>query len=187
MIQLHPIVNQAGLHLEYQAWSAERLYAPLVREDFNIDILDTWTGGVTFRYTANQRVLGMTSGLQTLTSLDDCQALDPWWEPSKIAHDDRCELWMPSDKFRELIVEHKTYLAVDSLVRRDSVVRWDYMGKIIYPCEINGQIVLLQAIQVKTSRDDVIVILDDVDYPLILSMNASYFKWELVKIAFGSI
>ena len=65
VIDLHPIANQPGLHLEYQAWSIERLYGPLLREDFNIDILETWTGGVTFKYPTNQRVLGIYSGIQT--------------------------------------------------------------------------------------------------------------------------
>ena len=182
IIQQPAIQNKPGLHIEYDAWVSAGSLHQFVREDYVIDILETWKGGVTFRYTIQQSALGDSTGTQTLTSLDDCVSLDPWWEPDKVEFDDRCELWIPGKNLIELLVEHKTFLKVDRYARRDSNVRWEFQREVEYPCEINHQTVLLKAVLARTSRNDDIIILNDPEYPLILGIDSSYFKWRVARI-----
>ena len=183
IIQQAAIQNKPGVSIEYESWATTYAYRPPVREDYTIKILETWKGGITFRYLIKQSTLGEVSGNQTLTSLDDCTSLDPWWEPDKVEFDGHCQLWIPAKKLTELKVENKTYLPVDTVVRHDSVVRWDFQKKLEYPCEIDNQTVLLKAVKAKTSREDEVVILDDPDNPLILSIKSTNFSWRVVKIS----
>ena len=182
IIQQHVIQNKPGLHIEYDAWVAAGSFNQYVREDYVIDILETWKGGVMFRYTTIQSALGDIVGIQTLTSLDDCTVLDPWWSPDEMEYDDRCELWIPGKNLIELLVDNRTFLNIDKLARRDSSVRWEFQKEVSYPCEINHQTVMLKAILVTTSRNDEIIILNDPEYPLILGIDSSYFRWRVRRI-----
>ena len=170
--------------MEYEAWTIVSAYRPMIREDYSIDILETWKGGVSFRYTTKESLMGSQTGIQTLTSMDDCKTLDPWWEPGKTEYDNRCELWISQRVFNELLVEQKAYLNVDVSGRADSVVAWQFQEHTHYPCEIEGKVVLLKAIRVTTTRNDEIVILNDPDNPLILSIRSSHFQWDIVKISY---
>lgn len=123
--------------------------------------------------------MGVEQGVESLSSLDDCKALDPWWDPSEISHDDRCGLWLPKQAFLELTTTKKTWLAIDTLARQDSTVRWEYQGKVWFLVTSNKAPVLLRGIMVKTTRNDELIVLDDIDNPIILSVKSTFFSWNL--------
>ncbi len=184
-VSREPFVLKPGVRLSYEAWSIVQVFAPPVREDFVITMRDVWAGGVSFSYSVSQKVIGESTGIQTLSSLDDCARLDPWWEPSATDFDDRCELWISKNSYRELKATGKTWIAVDTVVRRDTVVRWERGRDVRYLCTLDGRPVLLNAMSVKTSRGDEFVLLDDEKNPLILSAKTAAFSWSLREIASG--
>ena len=94
MLERSQITLKAGIQLDYEAYSVVSPLSPRVREDFTITIQDVWLNGVTFQYALEQKVIGAEQGIQTLSSLDDCTSIDPWWEPMSIDFDNRCELWI---------------------------------------------------------------------------------------------
>ena len=173
---------KSGTKIDYEAWAIVNPLQPPVREDFWVTIKEIWKGGVTFEYELEQKVIGSERGMQNLSSLDECKSLDPWWEPMASAFDDRCELWIPRRVYMELLANQKSWLAVDTLARRDSTVRWELQGKIKFLCEIDGHPILLNALKIKTSREDEFVILNDPDNPLILSAKSTYFSWNVSRI-----
>ena len=172
-----------GTRLEFRASATDHPMRPMVEENFVLEILETWTAGITFKYEVNQKVLGTETGIQTLSSLDTCTTLDPWWDPGETSFDDRCEFWIPAKVYRELLVNHKSYLSIDTLARRDSVVRWEQTGKTHFSVEINGRPVLVEALVVHTSRNDDIMIWNNPANPLILAIQSTYFAWELKSVS----
>lgn len=171
-----------GTQLFYESYSTVHPLRPPIREDYAITIVEKWAYGVIFQYTINQSVLGKETGIQALSSLDACTSLDPWWEPTETDYDGRCELWVSPQHLIALLTEGKTYLAVDTLARKDSVVRWEYEGRSSYRLKIDGRPVSLDAIVATTSRGDRFVIYADVENPLILSAKSSYFSWNMTAI-----
>ena len=171
-----------GTQMVFRARATDHPMRPMVEEDFALDILETWPAGVTFRYSVEQKVIGTESGIQTLSSLDVCTTLDPWWDPGETSFDDRCEFWIPQHVFREIAVLGKSYLSIDTLARRDSVVRWELKERTDYLLEIDGRAVRLAALVIRTSRDDTVIVLDDPRNPLILAIRSTYFEWELTEI-----
>ena len=181
-ISRSPLTIDVGTRLTFESTSTVYQFAPPVREDFYVTIAEKWPGGVTFQYTNEQKLMGLEQGVESLSSLDDCKALDPWWDPAEISHDDRCNLWLPRHAFLELMTTHKTWLAIDTLARQDSTVRWEYQGNVWFFVTSDGVPVLLRGIQVKTTRNDEFVILDDADNPLILSAKSTFFSWTLLSV-----
>lgn len=184
-ISREPFVLKPGVRLLYEAWSIVQVFAPPVREDFEVTMRDVWPGGVSFSYSVTQKVIGESTGIQTLSSLDDCAKIDPWWEPSATDFDDRCELWISKKSYCEMKATGKTWISVDTLVRRDTIVRWEREKEVRYLCTLDGRPVLLNALSVKTSRGDEFVVLDDEQNPLILSAKTTAFSWSLREIATG--
>ena len=172
-----------GTQLSYEAYSVVSPLSPRVREDFTITIRDLWPNGVTFLYALEQKVIGAEQGMQTLSSLDDCASIDPWWEPMSVDFDNRCELWISKKAFRELKGIGKAWLSVDTLVRNDSTVRWEMPVSVQFPCKVNGVPRLLRALRVKTNRGDDVIVLDDPQNPLILAIESAYFAWKLLSVA----
>ena len=172
-----------GTRLFFRAQSTDHPMRPMMEENFTLEIMETWTSGVTFKYEIAQMVIGEESGIQSLSSMDTCAAIDPWWDPGETSHDDRCEFWIPAKVYRELVVNHISYLAVDTLMRRDSVVRWELKERTSVKLELNGRPVRVDALVIQTSRNDKIVVLDDPANPLILGMESFYFAWELVSVS----
>ena len=178
----HDAESIQGARLHYESYSTVHPLRPPIREDYTIEILEKWPAGVIFSYEIRQSVLGTETGIQSLSSLDSCRSLDPWWDPSQSSFDGRCELWISPRQLRELIVEGKTYLSVDTLARKDSVVRWIYDGDASFWVSSGGRRIALDAVRAQTSRGDEFVILKDFDNPLILKAKSSYFSWTLVRI-----
>lgn len=168
--------------MEFDGWGAVHPLRPLVEENFTIDITEKWNGGVSFRYTVEDSEIGSGSGIQTLSSLDACTSIDPWWEPMETEYDDRCEFWIPPAKYWEIVTKGTIFLNVDTIARGDTDVRWVKTGKVHYPCDINGTPTLLDAIKIKTVRGDEIIILADPDNALILSIKSMYFAWKLRRV-----
>ena len=178
-----PVLSmQEGMRLSFEAHSVVHPLRPPVQENFELVLSEVWDSGISFRYEIVQKVMGKAQGLQTLSSLDTCTALDPWWEPMQTDYDDRCEFWVPKFVFRELLTEGRSYLSVDTEARRDSTVRWENVGKTLFLVTLDGRPTLLEAIRVKTSREDEFLILNDVSNPLILSAKSTFFSWRLQKI-----
>lgn len=176
------VVQVPGTRYVYESYAVVHPLQPPVRERYVVDLTEIWPGGVSFKYRVEQSVIGTDEGIQTLTSLDDCRTLDPWWEPSEIEFDDRCELWIPPKVFRELVTTGTSYLSVDRLVRRDSVIRWERAGFVRFLVTRNGYPAMLDAIKVNTSRGDEFIILADAKNPLILSAKSTHFSWTLKEI-----
>ncbi len=172
-----------GTRLEFRASATDHPMRPMIEENFALEILETWTAGITFKYEVNQQVIGTDTGIQTLSSLDTCTTLDPWWDPGETSFDDRCEFWIPASTYRELLVNHKSYLSIDTLARKDAVVRWEQTGKTHFSVKINGRPVLVEALVIHTSRNDDIMIMNDPDNPLILAIQSTFFAWELVSVS----
>lgn len=181
-ISVPSVILEPGLVLQYEAYSIIHPYRPPVREDFSIRIAESWAGGVSFKYTSVDENIGAQKGLESLSSMDDCPNLDPWWDTMEIGHDDRCELWASKRVYMELASTGKSWMNIDTAFRQDTAVRWESVGKVRYLCVVDGQPVLLNAIQIKTSREDEIIMLDDPDNPLILHIKSMYFSWDLRKI-----
>ncbi len=177
-----PLTIDVGTRLQFESTSTVYQFAPPVREDFYVRIAEKWPGGIAFQYSNEQKLMGIEQGVESLSSLDDCKTLDPWWDPAEISHDDRCNLWLPRQAFLELITTHKTWLAIDTLARQDSTVRWEYQGIVWFFVYSDGSPALLRGIQVKTTRNDELVILDDIDNPLILSAKSTFFSWTLIRV-----
>ncbi len=171
-----------GLRLDYEGYSVVSPLRPRVREDFIITIRDLWLNGVSFSYALEQKVIGTEQGIQTLSSLDDCGSIDPWWEPMSTDFDNRCELWISKKAYRELKGTGKSWLSVDTLVRNDATVRWELIGEENFPCTIQGIPRLLHALHIQTNRGDDIFVLDDPNNPLILAIDSAYFAWKLRAI-----
>lgn len=182
VLEVPKLAMQEGIRLEFDAHSVVHPLRPPVQENFVLHIHETWKGGISFRYEIQQKVMGEEQGFQSLSSLDTCTAIDPWWEPMKTDYDNRCEFWVPERIFRELITDGKSYLSVDTEARRDSVVRWEVIGKTLFLVTLDDHPVLLDAIRIKTSRDDSFLILNDVDNALILEAKSTFFSWRLQKI-----
>ena len=181
----YPAVKiSVGQKLDFVAYARQGAFGQAVREDFWITIREIWNGGVSFGYELVGEATGnMTvQGIQNLSSLDECTSLDPWWEVGENDFDNRCEIWISRRMFMELITTGKTWLAVDTLARNDSIVRWELVDRNQFLTHIKGRPVLLSVLRVKTSRDDEFAILDDPDNPLILSAKSTYFSWSLDKI-----
>lgn len=181
LIIRHGLQIAQGTRLFYESHAVVHPLRPPVRETYEIEIAEKWTGGVIFNYEITQSVLGTESGIESLSSLDDCRSLDPWWEPSQTSFDGRCELWISPKHLRELIADGKTYLAVDTLVRKDSAVRWTYEGSQAYRLNVGGKMTSVPAVIATTSRGDRFVILKDFGNPLILQAESSYFSWKLLR------
>ena len=171
-----------GMKLVYEAYSSGNIMGQRIREDYAITIRDLWLNGVTFQYALNQKVLGYEQGLQTLSSLDDCASIDPWWEPSAMDFDDRCELWISKKAFRELKGMGKAWLNVDTVMRNDTTVRWEFLAIVQYSCNVDGIPRIFRALLLKTNRGDDVVVLDDPQNPLILSIKSAYFEWKIIAI-----
>ena len=178
----HDVESIQGTRLHYESYAIIHPLRPPIREDYTIEIVDKWGAGVIFSYEVRQSVLGTSTGIQSLSSLDACRSIDPWWDPAQTSFDGRCELWISPQQLRELIVEGKTYLAVDTIERKDSVVRWSFDGDVVYWVSIDGRRVALDGIRAHTSRADEFIILKNFENPLILKAKSSYFSWDLVKI-----
>lgn len=176
------LVMKEGVRLEFNAHSVIHPLRPPVEENFVLHLDEVWDKGISFRYEVMQKVIGEEIGFQTLSSLDTCTSLDPWWEPMQTDYDNRCEFWVPGQVFRELMTDGKSYLAVDTVARRDSVVRWEVTGKTLFLVSIDERPVLLNAIRVKTSREDEFLILNDSNHALILEAKSMFFSWRLQKI-----
>lgn len=176
------VVQLAGTRYVYESFAVVHPLQPPVRERYEVDLTEIWPGGVSFKYRVEQSVIGTDEGIQTLTSLDDCSSLDPWWEPSETAFDDRCELWVPPKVLRELVTTGTSYLSVDRLVRRDSVIRWERVGFVHFLVTRDGYPAMLESIKVRTTRGDEFVILADPKNPLILSAKSTHFSWTLKEI-----
>ncbi len=167
----------------FRAQATDHPLRPMMEENFAIEILETWVSGITFRYEIEQLVIGTESGIQSLSSLDTCTAIDPWWDPGETSHDSRCEFWIPEKVYRELVVNRISYLSIDTLMRRDTVVRLELQNRTSVKLELNGRPVKVEALVIQTSRNDKLLVLDDPANPLILGMESSYFAWEIVSVS----
>ena len=172
---------KANMRLNYEAYVVHPL-RPKVREDFTITIRDLWPNGISFGYAMEQAVIGADQGIQTLSSLDDCTSIDPWWEPMATDFDNRCELWISKKAFRELKGSGKAWISVDTLMRNDATVRWEIVGPERFRCTVQGIPMLLRSLHLKTNRGDDVIVLDDPQNPLILSIESAYFSWKLTSI-----
>lgn len=182
VITKSPISLAPGLLLEYEAYSHTHPYRPPVREDFTIKLTEVWPDGVSFQYSSKDETIGVSSGMESLSSMDDCPNLDPWWEPMSIGHDDRCELWASRHVLQEIVTTGVSWMNIDTAARQDTSVRWNFEEYVRYLCILDGRPQLLNAIKVKTSREDEIIMLDDPRNPLILRIKSMYFNWDLRKI-----
>ena len=174
---LHP-----GSTLSYTALSVIHPLRPPIKENYTVTIDEIWRYGVRFAYNITQSVLGTATGFQTLSSLDTCSKIDPWWEDNHSDFDDRCELWISRQNYFDLMTDKKTYIAVDTEVRKDSVVRLEFIDYVDFPCTVHNAFTLLPAFRVRSSRNDTFIILDNPDNPLILSAESAYFSWHLDAI-----
>ena len=176
------LAPQPGTQYAFEGYSRPHVLAATLREDFTIVLREIWRGGVSFQYSTEQKVLGDARGVLTLSSLDDCRSLDPWWDPDETDSDTRCELWIPRSLYMSLVASGFGHLAVDTIMRRDDPVRWELKGRTRYRCRENGHAVELPALIVHTARNDEFVILDDPDNPLILRAESTYFRWLLREV-----
>ena len=176
------VEQSVGTQYVYESYAIVHPLQPPVRESYSVELTELWPGGVSFKYRVEQSVIGTEEGIQTLTSLDDCKTIDPWWEPSEIEFDDRCELWISPKAYRELVTTGTSYLTVDKLARHDSVVRWERTAFVHFLVTRNGYPAMLNALKAQTSRGDEFIILADPDNPLILSAKSTHFSWTLKSI-----
>lgn len=169
-----------GLELSYEAYAHYGFDTR--REDFEIKILDTWPAGVSFLYRAFFKGQSIAEGVETLSSLDNCNKIDPWWDPVQSHHDDRCELWLSQRDYTRLMAQETVYLAIDTEARGDIVLAMNLKTKGLYACEVNGKVLQLPAIYVSSQRGDELILLADPQNPLILSIKSSYFSWKIRRI-----
>lgn len=168
---------------QFEAYAKPHPLASTYREDFHIILREKWPSGVSFQYFTEQKVLGDSTGTITLSSLDDCKSLDPWWDPNETLDDAHCELWIPKKLYLALITSGVGYLPVDTQWRRDTSVRWELKDRIPYRVEIDGHTRILDALHVESNRDDVFIILEDIENPLILSVQSQFFSWKLLRVS----
>jgi hypothetical protein len=79
--------------------------------------------------------------------------------------------WISKEAFRELRDNGFTAITVDKHIRKDSIVIAELKGVTSFSAKVNGKEAQLQVIEVHTDRGDKLLILDELQNPLVLSAD----------------
>lgn len=91
--------------------------------------------------------------------------------------------WVSSEVLKEIRDSGFTTIAIDQTNRKDTIVMAELKGVTTFNLEINSKKVDLEAIQIQTDKGDKLLILDDLQNPLVLSADVA----ELYKIKVTAI
>ncbi|MFC1716162.1 hypothetical protein ACFL6S_20995 [Candidatus Poribacteria bacterium] len=91
--------------------------------------------------------------------------------------------WVSREAFRELRDNGFTTITVDRHVRKDAIVIAELSGVTIFTVKVNGRETELKAIAVSTDKGDKLLILDELQNPLVLSAEvAGRYRSEVTAI-----
>ncbi len=81
--------------------------------------------------------------------------------------------WVSREVFRELRDNGFTTITVDKYIRKDAIVIAELKGITAFSVKVNGKETLLKAIEVLTDKSDKLLILDELQNPLVLSAEVA--------------
>ena len=128
-----------------------------------------------------------THGFSTIRGLAEGRVLDPWWTDGEDMIKDRCELWISQRAFDELHSFQQTRFKVDTVARGDIDTVLFLVGLGTFPVTINGDLVDLPVLILKSNHDDSLMVYNNRDNPFVLSADLPNIShWDVVEIQLPS-
>ena len=106
-----------------------------------------------------------------------------YWEAQEEATPKGTAPWVSREAFRELRDNGFTTITVDKHIRKDAIIIAELKGVTTFSAKMNGKEISLKAIEVLTDKGDRLLILDDLQNPLVLSAEvAGRYKSKVTAI-----
>jgi len=131
------------------------------------------------------------SGIYVVDAFDKSHDYGVDWE-AKVEHPDEVGAevkpkgtapWVSKEVFQELRDNGFTTIAVDKYVRKDAIVIAELKGVTVFTVDVNGKKANLKAIEVLTDKEDKLLIMDELQNPLVLSAEvAGRYKSKVTAI-----
>jgi hypothetical protein len=109
------------------------------------------------------------SGVYKSDAFNKSHTYDIDWEPPTETESLGTAPWVSREVFSELRDNGFTTVIIDKITRKDSIVIAELKGMTTFPVVVNGKKQNLKAVQVYTDKGDKLLILDEIQNPLVLS------------------
>jgi len=113
------------------------------------------------------------AGTYKIQSYDKSRDYSVNWEMLSNEASDGTAPWLSKDVFRELKKNGFTAVNINKQLRKDAIVMAELKGMTKFPVILNGKEVKLDAIQLNTDKGDKLIILDEMQNPLVLSAEVT--------------
>jgi len=110
-------------------------------------------------------------GMVTTTGLRRGRAMNAWWSPGQEVTTRDTHVWLSVEACEELHAREETQFAIDVNLRRDTALRLRRVRSVEVPVELNGRQVVLRGMELRSSREDRLVMLDNCEHPLVLEAD----------------
>lgn len=110
-------------------------------------------------------------GTVTSSGLRRGRSMNAWWAPGQAVTTRDTHVWMSVEACEELRSSDETRFAVDVNLRRDEALRVRRVRAVDFPVLVDGRPVTLRAMELRSERDDRIVMLDQCEHPLVLEAD----------------
>ena len=117
-----------------------------------------------------------------LLRTDDFPVLNPWWIGGEVYSQDEGFIWLPTSGYRRLRADGAFEWLLDTIEREDRYLLLQDAGEAVFSCEVRGEVRVLRGRKIISAKGDRLIVLDDVENPLIVSMESTYFSWRLIRV-----
>ena len=189
LLKLRPLPLQEGLELEY----ATKQRHPR-RDNFTsrVRIVNIEEGRhsepsrVRFHWEItdkNRRGAQSEMGHITTTGIPQGRSYDPWWTDGEDIVTSHNHMWLSQAACRELAQRGETRFAISVTHRNDKEVALKVVGEVTFETRIDGHPASLAAVELKSARNDTLIVLNDCENPLVLQANIpGVHQWRLVNV-----
>jgi hypothetical protein len=123
------------------------------------------------------------SGTYVIDSFDKSHEYEAGWETKSKESPKGTYPWVSREVLRELRDSGFTNIIVDRTIRKDTIVMAELKDATIFPVEINGKKTDVKAMLVTTDKGDKLLMLDELQNPLVLSADiAGRYKTKVTTI-----
>lgn len=123
------------------------------------------------------------SGLCTIDGFDKSHEYGIAWSPTSETITKSTFPWISYEVFQELRDNGFSTIVVDKDVRKDAIVMSELKGIASFAVDVNGKKMNLKAMEVSTDKGDKLLILDELQNPLVLSAEvAGRYKSKITAI-----
>jgi hypothetical protein len=110
-------------------------------------------------------------GVVTTTGLSSGRSFNAWWSQGEEQVTSDTQLWLSQAACQELMAQGHTTYAMDRRIRGDGALRLERVRESRYVVRLGGEEVELAALELRSEREDRVVMLADCANPLVLEID----------------